>query len=159
MAELAPGRPGVPGRHAVGEPAGHGGRPGRARPCRGRPTTRTWASGSGASPATSRRAVTAGGLHAVAPCVGPLVGLFLAPPGPESVLAPTDYESARALAGNGLYPRFFHAMLRRGVALAPGPYEVLFPGLAHDDAVLAQVVEVAGEAAAEVGAEVAARPA
>ncbi len=104
-------------------------------------------------------AVTAGGLHALAPCVGPLVGLFLAPPGTESVVAPTDYESARALAGNGVYPRFFHAMLRRGVALAPGPYEVMFPGFAHDDALLARVVEVAAEAAAEVGAEVAARPA
>ena len=40
-------------------------------------------------------------------------------------------------------PRFFHAMLRRGVALAPGPYEVLFPGLAHDEAVLTRVVEAA----------------
>jgi len=54
------------------------------------------------------------------------------------------------LAGNGIYGRFFHAMLRRGVALAPGPYEVMFPGLAHDEAVLARVVEAAGEAAAEV---------
>ncbi len=41
-------------------------------------------------------------------------------------------------------------MLRRGVALAPGAYEVMFPGLAHDDAVLARVVDAAGEAAAEV---------
>ena len=49
---------------------------------------------------------------------------------------------------------FFHAMLRRGVALAPGPYEVLFPGLAHDERVLAQVVEAAAEAAAEVAAGV-----
>jgi len=45
-------------------------------------------------------------------------------------------------------------MLRRGVALAPGPYEVLFPGLAHDDAVLARVVEVAEDAAAEVAPQV-----
>jgi glutamate-1-semialdehyde 2,1-aminomutase len=41
-------------------------------------------------------------------------------------------------------------MLRRGVALAPGPYEVLFPGLAHDEAVLARVVEAAAGAAAEI---------
>ena len=40
-------------------------------------------------------------------------------------------------------------MLRRGVALAPGAYEVMFPGLAHDEDVLARVVEAAGEAAAE----------
>ena len=43
----------------------------------------------------------------------------------------------RDLATNGVHGPFFHAMLRRGVALAPGPYEVLFPGLAHDEAVLA----------------------
>ncbi len=41
-------------------------------------------------------------------------------------------------------------MLRRGVALAPGAYEVMFPGMAHDEGVLARVVEAAGEAAAEV---------
>ena len=45
-------------------------------------------------------------------------------------------------------------MLRRGVALAPGPYEVLFPGLAHDERILSQVVEVAADAAAEVAAAV-----
>ena len=54
------------------------------------------------------------------------------------------------MVAHGTYRAFFHAMLRRGVALAPGPYEVLFPGLAHDEAVLARVVEAAGEAAAEV---------
>jgi len=43
-------------------------------------------------------------------------------------------------------------MLGRGVALAPGPYEVLFPGMAHDDAVLGRVVDAAGDAAAEVAA-------
>jgi glutamate-1-semialdehyde aminotransferase len=41
-------------------------------------------------------------------------------------------------------------MLARGVALAPGPYEVMFPGVSHDDGVLAQVVEAAGAAAAAV---------
>jgi glutamate-1-semialdehyde 2,1-aminomutase len=98
--------------------------------------------------------VSSGGLAAVAPSVGPLVGLFVAPASGGPVEAPRDYEGAKALAGNGVYPRFFHAMLRRGVALAPGAYEVLFPGLAHDDAVLAQVVEAAGEAAVEVAGEI-----
>jgi len=64
--------------------------------------------------------------------------------------APSDYEGARALAAGDTYARFFHAMLRRGVALAPGAYEVMFPGLAHDEDVLARVVEAAGEAAAEI---------
>jgi glutamate-1-semialdehyde 2,1-aminomutase len=98
--------------------------------------------------------VSSGGLAVVAPSVGPLVGLFVAPASSGPVEAPRDYEGAKALAGNGVYPRFFHAMLRRGVALAPGAYEVLFPGLAHDDAVLARVVEAAGEAAAEVAGEI-----
>ncbi len=100
-------------------------------------------------------AITAAGLRVQAPVAGPLVGLFLAPA--ESTDAtPVDYMSAQQWAGNGLYGRFFHAMFRRGVALAPGPYEAMFPGLSHDDAVLAQVVEAAGEAAAEVALSAAA---
>ena len=67
-------------------------------------------------------------------------------------VAPADYEGARAVVGDGVYGALFHAMLGRGVALAPGPYEVLFPGMAHDDAVLGRVVEAAGDAAAEVAA-------
>jgi glutamate-1-semialdehyde 2,1-aminomutase len=97
-------------------------------------------------------AIAQGGLAVAAPAVGPLVGLFLAPAADGPLAAPTDYLTSRAVAGNGVYPRFFHAMLRRGVALAPGPYEVLFPGLAHDDAVLGRVVEAAAAAAAEVAA-------
>jgi glutamate-1-semialdehyde 2,1-aminomutase len=95
-------------------------------------------------------AVAAGGLSVVAPTVGSLVGLFVADAGAGPLAAPSDYGGARALAGSDTYARFFHAMLRRGVALAPGAYEVMFPGLAHDEAVLARVVEAAGEAAAEV---------
>ena len=97
-----------------------------------------------------RSALSSGGLAAAVPVVGPLVGLFVAPGDAGPISAPTDYEEARALAGNGTYGAFFHAMLRRGVALAPGPYEVLFPGMAHDEAVLAGVVEAAADAAAEV---------
>jgi glutamate-1-semialdehyde 2,1-aminomutase len=86
----------------------------------------------------------------VAPAVGPLVGLFVARASDGPLVPPADYVSSRAVAGNGVYPRFFHSMLRRGVALAPGPYEVLFPGLAHDEAVLRRVVEAAAAAATEV---------
>ena len=95
-------------------------------------------------------AIASGGLSVATPVVGPLVGLFLAPASDGPLVPPTDYVTSRALAGNGVYPRFFHAMLRRGVALAPGPYEVLFPGLAHDDAVLGRVVEAAAGAAVEL---------
>jgi len=96
-----------------------------------------------------RSAVADGGLAVTVPVVGPLVGLFMAPPG-TALASPADYVGAQAVAGNGLYAKFFHAMLRRGVALAPGAYEVMFPGLAHDAAVLAAVVDAAGESAAEV---------
>ncbi len=65
------------------------------------------------------------GVPAQVPVFGTLVGLFLAD-GPV-----TDYDDARAVCGNGSYAPFFRAMLDRGVALAPGPYEVLFPSLAH----------------------------
>ena len=99
-------------------------------------------------------AVAGGGLAVAVPTVGPLVGLFVAPADAGPLAAPTDYESARAIAAGDTYARFFHAMLRRGVALAPGAYEVMFPGLAHDEDVLARVVEAAGEAAAEVSGDV-----
>jgi glutamate-1-semialdehyde 2,1-aminomutase len=97
-------------------------------------------------------ALGAGGLAALVQTVGPLVGLFVAPGTSAPLRAPADYEGARAVAGNGVYPRLFHAMLRRGVALAPGPYEVLFPGMAHDETVLGRVVDAAADAAGEVAA-------
>ena len=65
------------------------------------------------------------GVAAQVPVFGSLLGLFFAP---EPV---TDYDGARAACAGGMYARFFGAMLERGVALAPGPYEVLFPSLAH----------------------------
>jgi glutamate-1-semialdehyde 2,1-aminomutase len=113
---------------------------------------------AGAFAADLASAIAAGGLVVVTPSVGPLVGLFLAHPdqaGSETGAhpAPGDYTSARQWAGNGVYPAFFHAMLRRGVALAPGPYEVMFPGLAHDDVLLGRVVEMAGAAATEVAGD------
>jgi glutamate-1-semialdehyde 2,1-aminomutase len=80
-----------------------------------------------------------------APVIGPLVGLFF---GDAEV---TDYAGARRAADTGLYRAFFGAMLERGVALAPGPYEAMFPGLAHTDEILDTVVAVAAEAAEAIG--------
>ena len=97
-------------------------------------------------------ALVSGGLAACCPAVGPLVGLSVGAAGAE-LGVPVDYDSASVVAGNGVYPRLFHALLRRGVALAPGPYEVLFPGMAHGDAELALAVSAAEEAAVEVAAE------
>ena len=59
------------------------------------------------------------------PVVGPLVGLFF------SSSPVVDYVGAKASADTGWYPRFFRSMLERGVAFAPGAYEIMFPSLAH----------------------------
>ena len=89
-------------------------------------------------------AVSDAGLPVQVPVAGTLMGLFLA------AGAVTDYTSARAAVEQGRYPSFFAAMLRRGVALAPGPYEALFVGLAHGQDDLDQVVAAAAASAAEV---------
>jgi glutamate-1-semialdehyde 2,1-aminomutase len=62
---------------------------------------------------------------------------------------PTDYATAKR-TDEAAYARFFHALLQEGVALAPGAYEVLFPGLAHDDAVIDATISAAERAAAAV---------
>ncbi len=89
-------------------------------------------------------AFASAGIDAIVPRVGPLVGLFF---GTE---APTNFDEVKVLAENGIYQKFFHECLSRGVALAPGPYEILFPGLAHTDAVLDEAVSVMAEAAAAI---------
>jgi glutamate-1-semialdehyde 2,1-aminomutase len=89
--------------------------------------------------------IAAAGFAVHVPVVGPLVGLRLA------AEPATDFETAKQ-TDTDLYARLFHALLRRGVALAPGAYEALFPGLAHDDAVVDEIVEKTAAAAAEVAA-------
>jgi glutamate-1-semialdehyde 2,1-aminomutase len=75
------------------------------------------------------------------PRVGPLVGLFF---GGAQV---ANYDQAQAAAELGFYPAFFHGMLDRGVALAPGAYEAIFPSLAHSEDDIARTVEAAAEVA------------
>ncbi|MCX6512090.1 MAG: glutamate-1-semialdehyde 2,1-aminomutase [Actinobacteria bacterium] len=93
-------------------------------------------------------AIREGGLWSCVPAEGPLLGLYLAADGNHQ--APSDYEGAKALCSSGIYAGFFHGMLRRGVFLAPGAYEVMFVSLAHTPEQLASVVAAAGESAAEV---------
>ena len=90
-----------------------------------------------------RSAFAAAGIPAVVPQVASLVGLHL---GPDE---PVDYASAQR-TDTARYAAFFHAMLERGVALAPGAYEVLFPGLAHTDEVVDRIGEAAHAAAKAV---------
>ena len=87
------------------------------------------------------------GLQTVLPRVGSLLGCFFGD------VAPTDFDEAKVLADNGIYPKVFHALLERGVALAPGAYEALFPSLAHSDEVIDETISIAVEAAEAVVAE------
>ena len=82
------------------------------------------------------------GVAAVLPRVGPLLGIFF------TDTAPHDFDSAKAAADNGVYPRFFHGMLDRGIALAPGAYEAIFPSLAHGDEEIEATIAACAEVAA-----------
>ncbi len=90
-------------------------------------------------------AIRGAGLAVQVPVVGSLFSIFVSP---EEV---RDYEGARAAAG-GCYPAFFHEMLRRGVALAPSPYEVAFTSLAHGAAEVDETIAAAAAAAAAIAA-------
>jgi glutamate-1-semialdehyde 2,1-aminomutase len=87
------------------------------------------------------------GLPVSVPVVGPLLGLFF------NAAPPTDFASSKA-SDAAVYARFFHAMLDRGVALPPSPFEALFPSLAHDKHELERTVDLAAAAAAEAAAGV-----
>jgi glutamate-1-semialdehyde 2,1-aminomutase len=92
-------------------------------------------------------AIREAGLFALTPNVGSLMGLYLSD---AEVEVPRNFTEAMVLNENGLYKKFFHAMLDRGVALAPGAYEILFVSLAHTVADLERTVAIAAEAAKAV---------
>jgi glutamate-1-semialdehyde 2,1-aminomutase len=83
------------------------------------------------------------GLPITIPVVGTLMGLHFARS------AATDYESAKQ-TDEKLYAAFFHAMLDRGVAFAPGGYEVVFCSVMHSKDELERVTDLAAAAAREV---------
>jgi glutamate-1-semialdehyde 2,1-aminomutase len=94
-------------------------------------------------------AIRDAGIYALAPKVGALMGLYLSE---SEVTAPRNFAEAKVLNENGLYTTFFHAMLSRGVALAPGAYEIFFVSLAHTVADLERTVSIAADAAKEMTA-------
>jgi glutamate-1-semialdehyde 2,1-aminomutase len=93
--------------------------------------------------AALRDGIAASGVAVQVPRAITLSGLFFA----SSPVR--NYDDAKAV-DHDAYSRFFHAMLDRGVFLAPSGYEVMFVSLAHTDADLARTVELATDAAAEV---------
>jgi glutamate-1-semialdehyde 2,1-aminomutase len=88
-----------------------------------------------------RDACAAGGFDASFPVVGTLVGMVAGDAGPAQ-----DFDDAKR-TDEAAYARFFHAMLDAGVAMAPGAYEAIFPGLAHTDQIIDQIGEAAFRAA------------
>ena len=84
------------------------------------------------------------GIDAVVPRVGSLLSVFF------TSEQPSNFDEAQIAAENGVYPEFFHHMLKRGVALAPGPYEALFPSLAHTEEIIDQTIEIAQDVASEM---------
>ena len=95
-------------------------------------------------------ALRSAGLAVQVPQVGPLVGLFFGPAGGTAPAVVRNYDDAQASAESGQYAVFFRAMLTEGIALAPGPYEVLFPSLAHSDADIDWTVSTAASVAASM---------
>jgi glutamate-1-semialdehyde 2,1-aminomutase len=89
-------------------------------------------------------ACAAGGFPARFPTVGTLIGMFCG-----SGELPIDFAGAKR-TDEAAYARFFHAMLAEGVAMAPGAYEALFVGLAHDEQTLEQIADAAHRAARAV---------
>lgn len=82
--------------------------------------------------AVLRDACASHGIAAQFPVVGTLVGMHF---GDGLDRAPTNFEEAKT-TDEPLYARVFHALLSGGVAIAPGAYEALFVGMAHDDATM-----------------------
>jgi glutamate-1-semialdehyde 2,1-aminomutase len=81
------------------------------------------------------------GLAVSFPTVGTLMGMYLGDGD-----TPVDFAGAKT-TDEAAYARFFHAMLAEGVAMAPGAYEAIFVGLAHDDSVLDRIIEAASVSA------------
>ncbi len=91
-------------------------------------------------------AISASGLGVQAPVVGTILGIHLTN---EPV---RNYDDAKRANESGLYGPFFHEMLKRGFALAPGAYEALFPSFAHTDADIDATINAAAESATVVAA-------
>jgi len=89
-------------------------------------------------------AIGRSGLAVEVPVFGTLVSVFFSD---EPV---RDYNGAARAAQRGLFAPFFRAMLARGVALAPSPYEIAFVSLAHSREDIERTVEAAAAAAVEV---------
>ena len=76
-----------------------------------------------------RTGLARAGITAHVPVVASLVGLHLGD------TLPHDYASAQQ-TDEAAYAKLFHNLLDAGIAIAPGAYEILFPGLTHTPSTL-----------------------
>ena len=97
-----------------------------------------------------RDACAAADFPARFPVVGTLVGIVCG----GDVDDVADFDDAKR-TDEAAYAAFFRAMLAEGVAMAPGAYEAIFVGVAHDDDVLGRIGEAAHRAARAAGDELA----
>ena len=88
-------------------------------------------------------AATAAGVPLTINRVGSMLGIFFT----GDVV--TDFAGAKA-ADSERYARYFHAMLARGVYLAPSAFEAAFVGTAHSDAEIDQTIAAAAGAFEEI---------
>jgi glutamate-1-semialdehyde 2,1-aminomutase len=93
-----------------------------------------------------RQALRGAGAEAQLHRVGSIFSLFF------SSTPVVDLKTARA-AGAKRYAAFFHAMLDRGVFLAPSAFEVGFISLAHSQCDIEDTVQAAAEALHAIGVE------
>jgi glutamate-1-semialdehyde 2,1-aminomutase len=91
-------------------------------------------------------ACNSAGFAAHFPVVGTLVGMVCG-----DVPRAVDFAGAKR-TDEAAYGRFFHAMLRNGVAMAPGAYEAIFVGVAHTDDIIDQIAAAAHRATSELSA-------
>ena len=92
-----------------------------------------------------RTAATAAGVPFTTTQVGSMFGLYFSRD--ETISSYAQVMACDAAA----FKRFFHAMLDRGVYLAPSAYEAGFVSAAHGDAELALTIQAAHGAFAELG--------
>jgi len=88
-------------------------------------------------------AARAHGVPFSADAVGGMFGLYFSADVPRSFAAVMAGDRAR-------FNRFFHAMLARGVYLAPSAYEAGFVSASHDDGVIGATLDAARAAFAEI---------
>jgi glutamate-1-semialdehyde 2,1-aminomutase len=83
------------------------------------------------------------GVPFCADAVGGMFGIYFAPRVPQTYAQIMAMDKSR-------FNAFFHAMLERGVYLAPSAFEAGFVSAAHDDTAIAQTLDAAREAFAAI---------